>query len=137
MIETYPTIIASQAYPIEAITAQFGAGYFGCQLDYMAALALSEGFDRWILYGIGQPYCRDRTSEAAQKWWSHHGTFLYWLREANRRGVELIFDTRESNLITPEMIFDVEGHPTPQPLPYRYGYDMGVERDLIAQMAEA
>lgn len=42
----YLNIIASQAYPIHTITAQFGAHYFGCQLDYMGALALHEGFDQ-------------------------------------------------------------------------------------------
>lgn len=126
MIEQYPNILASRAYPIEAISAEFGAEYFGCQLDYMAALALSEGFDRWILYGIGYPYVTDRTGPRAQKWYAHHSTFLYWLRLANRRGVEIVFDTRESNLLTPEMIFDTEHYPTPPPHPQRYGYDMSV-----------
>lgn len=135
--ERHPSILASRAYPIDAVTDAFGAGYFGCQLDYMAALALLEGFDRWILYGVGQPYCRDRTGEAAQKWWKHHGTFLYWLRLANARGVEIIFDTRESNLITPEMLLDPVTHPTPPPLSHRYGYDMGVERERMPEaMAE-
>ena len=138
MTTQYPQIIASRAYPIERITQQFGAGYFGCQLDYMAALALEEGFDRWILYGVGQPYCLERTSEAAQKWWHYHGTFLYWLRLANRRGVEILFDTPASNLITPGMILDTEQYPTPTPLTYRYGYDMNVEQRerVTAELAE-
>jgi hypothetical protein len=124
----YPDILASQAYPIDRIAAQFGEGYFGCQLDYMAALALDEGFDRWILYGIGQPYTQDRDGERARKWMHFHGTFLYWLRLANARGVEIVFDTRASNLLTPEMILDPERYPTPDPRPGRYGYDMSVER---------
>lgn len=127
-----PSILASQAYPIARITEQYGADYFGCQLDYMAALALDEGFDRWVLYGIGQPYCHDRNGEGARKWWKHHGTFLHWLRLANARGVEIIFDTRESNLVTPEMMLDRETYPDPAPLSYRYGYDMSVDqRDRI------
>lgn len=134
MIERYPSVLASRAYPITRMAEQFGAGYFGCQLDYMAAMAMDEGFDRWILYGIGQPYCQDREGEGAKKWWAHHRTFLYWLRKANAAGVELIFDTRESNLMTPEMIFDTERYPTPEPLTWRYGYDMGVEqRDIRAE----
>ena len=128
--DRYPNILASRAYPIDHITAKFGAGHFGCQLDYMAAMALDEGFDRWILYGIGSPYCSDRESPQAQKWFSFHGSFLYWLRLANQQGVEIIFDTRDSNLITPEMIFDTEHYPTPKPNPLRYGYDMGVEHAL-------
>lgn len=137
MIEHYPTVLASRAYPIEAITEQFGAEYFGCQLDYMAALALYEGFDRWILYGIGQPYCNDREGEPAKKWFHFHSTFLYWLRLANQRGVEILFDTVKSNLITPEMLLDPEQHPTPAPLTRRYGYDMGVPReDVMAAMVD-
>jgi hypothetical protein len=137
MTTRYPQIIGSRAYPIEAITEQFGANYFGCQLDYMGALALQEGFGRWILYGIGQPYCTDRTGERAQKWFHYHSTFLYWLRLANAKGVEIIFDTRESNLLTPEMLLDPTQYPTPAPLTYRYGYDMGVERDrVVAELAE-
>lgn len=126
--EQYPNIIASRAYPIEQMTAEFGLGYFGCQLDYMAALALHEGFDRWILYGIGQPYCHERDGERAKKWWRHHRTFMYWLRLANQRGVEIIFDTEASNIITPQMILDPELCPLPEPNPRRYGYDMAVEQ---------
>lgn len=126
MIQQYRQIIGSRAYPIDHMTATFGAGYFGCQLDYMAALALDEGFDTWILYGIGQPYAADRTSPQAQHWLKHHGTFLYWLRQAKASGVEIIFDTPASNMITAEMIADEEQYPTPAPNPLRYGYDMGL-----------
>jgi hypothetical protein len=134
----YPDILASRAYPIEAITEEFGANYFGSQLDYMGALALSEGFDRWILYGVGQPYCRERESAATKKWWHYHGTFMYWLRMANKRGVEILFDTPASNLITPEMLLDEERYPTPSPLKYRYGYDMGTgsSERVAAEMGE-
>jgi hypothetical protein len=128
----YPEIIASRAYPIETMTEQFGANYFGCQLDYMGALALNEGFDRWILYGVGQPYVTDRAGVKAQHWFKHHGTFLHWLRLAQSRGVEIVLDTPESNMFSLEMIADVEQYPTPPPLPFRYGYDMGVERERIA-----
>jgi hypothetical protein len=138
MMKRYPKIMGSRAYPIEAITEAFGDQYFGCQLDYMGAMALYEGFDQWILYGVGQPYCRDRTSEQAQKWWQYHGTFLYWLRMANKRGVEILFDTPASNLITPQMLLDEEQYPTPPPLTYRYGYDMAVEQreQIVAELAE-
>lgn len=132
MTAQYPDIIASRAYPIDAMLDRFGPGYFRCQLDYMAALALDEGFDRWILYGIGQPYCHDRASEAAHKWWAFHGTFLYWLRKANQAGVEILFDTPASNLITPEMLLDAERYPVPAPNPLRYGYDMSVSLSHVA-----
>lgn len=136
MTERCREIIGSQAYPIERITAQFGAQYFGCQLDYMGALALHEGFDQWILYGIGQPYVADRGGEKARHWFKHHGTFLYWLRLAQARGVEIILDTPASNMFTPEMIADTEAWPTPPPRTWRYGYDMGVERNLYETLIE-
>lgn len=129
----YREILASRAYPIERITAQFGTGYYGCQLDYMGALALDEGFNRWILYGVGQPYVTDRAGERAQHWWKHHGTFLYWLRLATSRGVEIVLDTPASNMFTLEIIADEAQYPTPPPRPDRYGYDMSVPMTTIAQ----
>lgn len=133
MTERYPQILASRAYPIDHIVATFGAGYFRCQLDYMAALALDEGFDRWILYGIGAPYVADRESEAAQKWYSYHSSFVYWLRRANKAGVEIVFDTPESNMLTPAHILDPERYPLPAPNPLRYGYDMGLPSEYLKQ----
>lgn len=130
----YRDILASREYPIDTMTAQFGPGYFGCQLDYMGALALYEGFDRWILYGIGQPYVKDRTGEKAQHWWRHHGTFLYWLRLATAQGVEIVLDTPESNMFALDIIADEERYPTPPPNPLRYGYDMSVEKATAAQL---
>ena len=131
--EQYAEILASRAYPIKKITAAFGLGHFGCQLDYMGALALLEGFDRWILYGIGQPYVIDRDGDQARHYFKHHGHFLYWLRLATARGVEIVFDTPASNLVTAEMIADEERYPTPELCPLRYGYDMGIEQVMEAQ----
>lgn len=127
LTQRYPQIIGSRAYPIDAMSEAFGTGYFGCQLDYMGALALHEGFDHWILYGVGQPYVSDRTGQKAQHWWKHHGTFLYWLRLAQSRGVTITLDTAESNMFTHDVIADTERYPTPAPLTSRYGYDMSVE----------
>lgn len=127
MTERSPQIIGSRAYPIDRITERFGTGHFMCQLDYMGALALDEGFDRWILYGIGQPYTMDRDGAPARHWFKHHATFLYWLRLAKARGVEILLDTPASNMFTHDMIADEERYPTPAPCPLRYGYDMSVE----------
>jgi hypothetical protein len=136
MTQAYPEIIGSRAYPIDKMTAEFGAGHFKCQLDYMGALALSEGFDRWILYGIGQPYASDRTGERAMHWYKHHSSFLYWLRLAKSRGVEIIFDRPDTNMLTAEMIADEERYPTPPPIPLRYGYDMSVEKASTVRLEE-
>jgi hypothetical protein len=132
LTKPYREIIGSRAYPIDRITERYGDRYFGCQLDYMGALALDEGFDHWILYGLGQPYVADREGEKAQHWWKHHGTFLYWLRKAVDQGVKITLDTPESNMFTHDIIADPERYPTPEPLDWRYGYDMGVEARAIA-----
>lgn len=125
MVERHPLIRASVPYPREAMEAQFGAGRFGCQLDYMAALALSEGFDRWILYGVGQPYVADPYGAKAEKWFRLHCTFLWWLRLARERGVEIVFDG--PNMFHPDLRGSEE--PPEEPLPHAYGYDAPVKAD--------
>ena len=134
----YREIIGSRSYPIDRLTQKYGDRYFGCQLDYMAAMALDEGFDTWILYGVGQPYVADRQGQKAQQWWRHHGTFLYWLRLATAQGVRIVLDTPESNMFTHEIILDTVNYPTPEPLAWRYGYDMSVEsrNPVKAQIAD-
>ena len=107
-----PSVRASVAYPREAMVAQFGAGRFGCQLDYMMALALSEGFSRIIFSGVGAPYVTATTeAEIAQrrKWWERHASVLYWMGRAEDRGVELVYDGPCMN----------------RPFDGQYGYDMG------------
>jgi hypothetical protein len=120
LVETHPEIMGSVAYPKAAMEAEFGAGRFGCQLDYMAALALSEGFDRWILYGMGQPYVSDPGSSKARKWLTAHYSFLWWMRLARQRGVEIVFDG--PNMFTPELYGNEP--PREQPMSGAYGYDM-------------
>ncbi len=136
MTKRYPSILASRAYPIDQMTATFGPGFFQCQLDYMGALALHEGFNQWILYGIGYPYVKERESDRAHHWYKHHATFLHWLRIAKARGVEILYSSPDSNMITDEMIADEERYPAPKPNPLRYGYDMGVEHAIAAGIEE-
>ncbi len=139
LTEKHPDIIGSVAYPVDDIETRLDAkGRFGCQLDYMAALAFDEGFDTWILYGIGQPYARDRESKQASHYLKHHGMFpFYWLRRAYKQGVTIVLDVPESNVITLDMITDEERYPTPDLLPQRYGFDMGVERSQLGRDAKA
>lgn len=75
----------------------------------------------------------DRTGEYARRWFKHHGTFLYWLRLAQARGVEIVLDTPASNMFTLDVIADEEQYPTPPPSPLRYGYDMSAELSTAAQ----
>lgn len=127
MVETHPEIIGSVPYPVEAMTEAFPEGRWGCQLDYMAAMALHEGFDHWVLDGIGAPYVREPDSKRAQTWMRLHGTFLYWLRLALNAGVTL--EPNGPNIFTRDVLFDTEKYPTPPPHEGRYGYDMNVSVD--------
>jgi hypothetical protein len=132
MISKVREIIGSRKYPINTIMAEFGeegTQHLGCQADYMGALALHEKFERWILYGMGQPYTEDREGPKAASWFKRHGTFLYWLRLAKSRGVDIVLDTPETNMFNYEMIDNEEKWPTPGPLKARYGYDMSVDSE--------
>lgn len=104
-----PSVRASRAYPIETIEAQFGTGRFGCQVDYMMALAIHEGFERIIFYGFGEPYVKDPGSDQGKHWLFHHHTVWYWMGQAEARGIELVYDGPCMNV----------------PKPDRYGYEMG------------
>ncbi len=129
LCEAVREIIGSRSYPIDHIADKYGLGHFGCQLDYMAAMAHDEEFERWILYGIGNPYVDDREGVRAKHWFKHHATFLYWLRKATKDGIDIVFDTPESNIVSYEMIADEEKYPTPPPSTPRYGYDMSVDSE--------
>ncbi len=120
LCETHADILGSVAYPRAQMEAAFGGGRFGCQLDYMAALALHEGFDRWILYGVGQPYVTNPDSSKAGKWFRAHASFLWWMRLARQRGVEIVFDG--PSMFTP----DLRGREPvrEEPMTGAYGYDM-------------
>ena len=135
MIDVEPEIIGSVPYPVDAMEAEFGTGRFGCQLDYMAALALHEGFDHWVLDGIGAPYVNDPESKRAQTWMRLHGTFLYWLRLALDKGVTL--EPNGPNMFTRDVLFDLEKFPTPPPHVGRYGYDMKADIEHYRQVRDA
>lgn len=116
-----PEVRASVPYPRAAMEAEFGAGHFGCQMDFMVALALHEQFERIIFYGAGWPYVSDPTSKAAQKWYRLHKTVLWWIHQAHDRNVEIVLDG-------PSMLAaDLHGNdPPPEDLlPGAYGYEMG------------
>lgn len=120
LVEPHPDIRGSVAYPRAEMEAAFGRGRFGCQLDYLAALALAEGFNRWILYGIGQPYVADPASSKATKWLRAHRSFLWWLRLARARGVAIVFDG--PSMFTADLFGEMP--PSDDPMTGAYGYDM-------------
>ncbi len=107
--ENVPGVRAARLYPLAEIEAKYGTGFWGCQVDYMMALALYEGFERIIFYGVGEPYVKDPTSDQAKHWLFHHHTMFYWMGQAVARGVELVYDGPCINA----------------PKTSRYGYEMG------------
>lgn len=102
---------AAKRYPLEAVCDHVGVGAerFGCQMDYMMALAMLEGFERIIFYGCGEPYVKDPNSPEARKWFQRHSSVFYWMGRAEERGIELLFDGPCIN----------------RPFDGKYGYDMG------------
>lgn len=102
---------ASKRFPREEIHAAFpkSRGRFGCQLDFMIALAIHEGFERIIFYGTGEPYVKDPDSPESRKWYQRHGTALYWISKAEDRGIDIVYSG-------PCMFHPFSGD---------YGYDMG------------
>ena len=107
--EKTPGVRAGRRYPLEEVEAMFGTGRFGCQLDYMMALAILEGFTRIIFYGCGQPYVPEPDSDQAKHWLFHHHTVYYWMGQAEARGVELVYSGPCMNA----------------PRAQRYGFEMG------------
>lgn len=131
LCDTHPAVMGSVAYPLAAVKAAIpeSAGRFGCQLDYMAALAEMEGFDRWILYGVGQPYVDEPHGRRAARWFEKHQSFLWWLHRARARGVEVVYDG--PNMFHP----DVRGEaPPPEPYTGDYGYDMQTDFEHFTQV---
>lgn len=109
--EAPAAIIGAVPYPIAAMEAEFGKGRFGCQLDYMFALALSEKFERIILYGNGAPYVGKPSNDPAlRKWFMRHASALWWIGKAEERGIEIVYD----------------GPCLYRPFDGNYGYDMGL-----------
>jgi len=134
LIERHPMVPASVSYLRDDVKAALpeSVGRYGCQLDYMAATATCERFDRWILYGVGQPYVSEPDSKRAQTWMRVHGQFLWWLHVAQSRGVDVVFDG--PNMFHP----DVRGsEDPPAPLDGDYGYDMQSNQDFAHLKHEA
>jgi hypothetical protein len=110
-----PQIIGGVLYPRAEMEAAFGPGRFGCQLDFMFALALYEKFERIILYGNGAPYVDKPTNDPARrKWIDRHSSALWWIGKAEERGVEMVYD----------------GPCMYRPFTGAYGYDMGLGADV-------
>ncbi len=109
--ESIAGVAAGTRFPREDVQAAFpeAKGRYGCQLSFMVALAIYEGFERIIFYGNGEPYVKDPNTQIARKWHSKHSSVLYWIALAQSKGIEIVYSG-------PCMFAPAGGD---------YGYDMG------------
>ena len=107
MQEQHDDIPTSTKYPLEEMVKHFGRQYFKSSLDYMMALALSEGFDEIHVYGVNMA---ENEEYAHQK-----PSMEYWIGRAEGMGVKVVL---------PEGCDLLKGY-------FRYGYDEEKESDLL------
>jgi hypothetical protein len=72
----------SEAYPLGEVELCFGREAFSSSMDYLLALAIYEGYERIYVLGVEMG---SETEYAYQR-----PNFLYWLGQAEGRGVEVV-----------------------------------------------
>ncbi len=87
MLKKEPSIPASQAFPFDQVRKAFpiedevglpSAGMFTCQVDWMMAWAIIQGYEHIVLHGHG-------VSQKPDHMVAHRG-ILYWIAVARERG---------------------------------------------------
>src|SRR3990167_2332680 len=84
LLEPHPDVPASVAFPRARVQEAFRTTRFTVSIDWLIGMALSEGFQRIVLNGIGTRFQADFQL-------AHQG-ILYWIGRAEERGVELIIE---------------------------------------------
>jgi hypothetical protein len=89
LLETDPTIPAGVVFPWRRVADAFAipgepGGWFTCQVDWMMAYAILEGYERIILAGHG-------ISRELQHMVAHRGV-LYWVAIARERGITVTIE---------------------------------------------
>lgn len=82
--EVQADVPASQRFPKDEIIAFFGHRYFTFSGAWMIAWAIVEGFKRIELYGF-------QLSKRKPLYAIERPCFAYWIEEARRRGVEIVY----------------------------------------------
>lgn len=100
------TIKASEVFPRSTMQQHFGVGgrlctRFTCTVDWMIAKAIYDGWERIIFNGIGV--------HGGEQYQFQHKGILYWLGQAEARGIVLDFD--QPSCYTPPLLV--------------YGYECG------------
>jgi hypothetical protein len=92
MLQAYPDIPASVAFPHERVRAAFPVfddpkqsqpgGMFTCQVDYMVAYAILEGYEHIVLHGHG-------VNDVDPVHMAAHRGILYWVGYARGKGIKM------------------------------------------------
>lgn len=122
MVSKHPAIPMSIEYPLQRMIDEFGLaslrpdmrdkGYFHSSVDYMLALAISEGFEEIGVWGI------DMAHDTEYIYQKPSGSF--WLGVARGRGIKVTIPVESA-------LLNNEG--------YRYGYDPLPSNELQNHMA--
>jgi hypothetical protein len=121
LVETHPEIMGSVAYPKATMEAAFGARAVRVSARlHGRARAVMKASTAGFSTAWGNPTSAIRTHRRRAKWLNAHYSFLWWMRLARQRGVEIVFDG--PNMFTPELYGNEP--PREQPMSGAYGYDM-------------
>ena len=122
MVSQHSGIPNSVEYPLQRMMDEFGLegirpdmkgkGYFHSSVDYMIALAISEGFEEIGIWGV------DMTHDTEWGYQKPSGSF--WIGVATGRGIKVTVPVESA-------LLNNEG--------YRYGYDPMPKNELLAHVA--
>ncbi len=121
MVSRHPKIPKSIEYPLDQIIEEFklhdvrpdmkGKGYFHSSVDYMLALAISEGFEEIGVWGV------DMAHDTEYGYQKPSGSF--WIGVAKGRGVKVTLPVESA-------LLNNQG--------YRYGYDPMPSNEMEGQL---
>jgi hypothetical protein len=89
MMEKYPDVPKSEAYPLEAVRAEFPRCYFTSSVSYAIALAIYWRFKRIEIYGVEM--------ETQTEYGHQREGVAYWIGVGEGRGIEI--DFRSSSML--------------------------------------
>lgn len=112
MVSARPDFPTSITYPLDQMLAEFGTDYFHSSVDYMLALAISEGFEEIGVWGI------DMAHDTEYEHQKPSGSF--WIGVAKGRGIKVT--------IPPESALLRKAH--------RYGYEPLPEDAISKQLLQ-
>lgn len=104
LFQTYPDIPGSVVFPVEKVLERFPPGkfFYTCQVDYMIAFAILEGFEKIVLNGIG---VRDD-----QRYLENHKGILFWVGVARGMGIDVEIDEPSVYIASP-LLYGYEDSP--------------------------